>query len=156
MEDLKFFIKAFIEQQSQESDNWEALLKKTMKVKAKVGLQPISYIPEIDHWYLQGHNPYHIITTKVQTQKLQIKDFRDSRAKKSKLKEFESFRSSINFRGSSIKQKWNGQKNNLAPEASNTNINANACQALGNAVAAPSRQKKCFGMAKVQRRISFK
>lgn len=45
---LKPSIKAQMKQRGWESDDWETLIKKAIEAKAKAGLQPASYIREID------------------------------------------------------------------------------------------------------------
>ena len=66
--DLKASIKAKIDLNATHLDNYKELVLKVMRAKAKAGLQPSSYGRETDIQVLQGSQPAHITTHKVQMQ----------------------------------------------------------------------------------------
>ena len=82
-EGLKPSIKAQMEQKSWDLDAWEEMIEKAVECEAKAGLQPASYIREMDHQALQENCPAHITTAKILIQSITIKD---SRIKAPKLK----------------------------------------------------------------------
>ena len=51
--DLKSSIKAKINQDANQLDNYEGLVAKVIRAKAKVGLQPSSYMQKTDQQYIQ-------------------------------------------------------------------------------------------------------
>ena len=65
---LKPSIKAEIDQNATYLDDYEELLAKVVRVKAKTGLQPSWYLQETDLQVLRGIRPAHTSAQKVQTQ----------------------------------------------------------------------------------------
>ena len=65
---LKPSIKAEINQDATHLDNYEELVAKAVRTKAKAGLQPSFYLWEIDPQVLWGSWPAHTTVYKVQTQ----------------------------------------------------------------------------------------
>ena len=66
-------IKAKMNQDATHLDNYEELVAKAVRAKAKAGLQLSSYVREIDQQVLQESRPVHSTTHKFQTQE-PIKD----------------------------------------------------------------------------------
>ena len=66
-EGLKPSIKAEIDQDASHLDNYEELVAKAVRAKAKAGLQPSSYIQETDQQVPRGNGPAHTTAHKVQT-----------------------------------------------------------------------------------------
>ena len=64
-EGLKPFIKAKMDQNNSKLVDYEKLIAKAIKVKAKTGLWLRFYMQEIDLNYLQGNQPAHTIAHKV-------------------------------------------------------------------------------------------
>ncbi len=77
-------IKAQMDQRGRESDDWETLVEKTVEAEVKTGLQPASYIREIDHWCLRENCSAYTSSSKAQMQGTSIKDPRDSRTEEPK------------------------------------------------------------------------
>ena len=67
-EGLKQSIKAKIDQNATHLNNYEELIAKTVKAKAKAGLRPSFYVQEANLQVLQGSRPTHTTIHKVQTQ----------------------------------------------------------------------------------------
>ena len=65
---LKPSIKAKMDQNATHLDNYEELIAKVVRVKAKAGLWPSSYMWETDLQVLQRSWPTHTTTHKVQAQ----------------------------------------------------------------------------------------
>ena len=82
-EDLKPSIKAEIDWDDSQLIDYKELVAKAVRVEAKAGLRPCSYMRETDLSYLQGNWPAHTTAHKVQTQGA-IKDHcgNDSKASK--------------------------------------------------------------------------
>ena len=115
-------MKAQIEQRGQESDGWETLVEQAVEVEDKAGLQPSSYIREIDHRCLGGNRPANTISSKVQTKKTSMKDPRDHRTEKPKPKESQGSNNSGNPLGNSRNsstKKWILIQNSLSPKWAN-------------------------------------
>ena len=66
-EGLKPLIRAQMEPRSQEYDNWDELVEKTVAAKAKANLQPSYYIRDIDNRCPKGNRPSHAILSKHQS-----------------------------------------------------------------------------------------
>ena len=80
--DLKPSIKAKIDQDATHLDNYEELIAKMVRAKAKAGLQPSSYMQETDQQVLQRSWPAHTTAHKVQTKEAVKNHYEDkSRAK---------------------------------------------------------------------------
>ena len=67
-EGLKLSIKAEMDQDATHLDDYEELVAKAVRAKAKAGLQPSSYLRKTDLQVLQGSRPTHTTAHKVQTQ----------------------------------------------------------------------------------------
>ena len=67
-EGLKPSIKVEIDQDATHLDNYKELVAKTVRAKAKAGLQPSFYVRETDLQILQESQPIHTIVHKVQIQ----------------------------------------------------------------------------------------
>ena len=67
-ESLKPSIKAEMDQNASHLDNYEELVAKAVRAKAKTGLRPSFYIRKTDQQVPQGNWPAHITAYKVQTQ----------------------------------------------------------------------------------------
>ena len=67
---LKPSIKAKMNKDATYLDNYEELVAKTVRAKAKVGLQPSFYMRETDQNYPHGKGPAYTATHKVKTQGL--------------------------------------------------------------------------------------
>ena len=50
------------------------MIEKAVKAKAKIGLQPASYIRKIEHQALQSNCPTHVIAAKIQTRSIKMKN----------------------------------------------------------------------------------
>ena len=85
-EGLKPSIKAEIDQDASYLDNYEELVAKAVRVEAKTGLWPSSYVQETDQQVPQKNRPAHTTAHKVQTQGAMKNDRED----KSKAKVFVS------------------------------------------------------------------
>ena len=81
-EELKPSIQAQMEQRGRENDNWEELIEKAIDAKAKVGLQPSSYVRDMDQRCPRGNRPSH--TTTAKSQASATKDHRDKPSDKHK------------------------------------------------------------------------
>ena len=77
---LKPSIKAEMDQNASYLDNYEELVAKTVRAKAKAGLQASFYIPETVQQVLWGNQPARTTTHKVQTQRA-MKDHREDKSK---------------------------------------------------------------------------
>ena len=64
-EGLKPSIKAEIDQDATHLDDYEELVSKAVRAKAKAGLQPSSYVQEADFQVPRGSRPTHITAHKV-------------------------------------------------------------------------------------------
>ena len=71
-----------MDQDASHLDDYEELVAKALRAKAKAGLRPSSYIQETDHQVPRGNQLAHTTAHKVQTQRA-IKDHcgNDSKAK---------------------------------------------------------------------------
>ena len=67
-EGLKPSIKAEMDQDNSQLVDYEELVAKVVRAKAKAGLRPSSYVQETDLWCLRGNRPAHTTAHKVQTQ----------------------------------------------------------------------------------------
>ena len=67
-EGLKLSIKFEMDQDTFYLDNYEELVVKVVRAKAKAGLRPSFYVREIDQQVLQGNWPAHNTAHIVQTQ----------------------------------------------------------------------------------------
>ena len=85
-EGLKLSIKIEIEQQDQESVNFEEIMQKTINAEAKVGLRSSTMVQDLDIYYSKSHCPSNNIATKVQIQETTVKDSRPKKAKTKDLK----------------------------------------------------------------------
>ncbi len=56
-----------MEQRGRELDSWEEMIEKAVDAEAKAGLQPTSFIREMDHRCQRGNRPAHVTAAKVQT-----------------------------------------------------------------------------------------
>ena len=74
-EDLKPSIKAEMDQDDSQLVDYEELVAKVVRAKAKAGLRPSFYVRETDLSYLRGNRPAHTTAHKVQTQGA-TKDYR--------------------------------------------------------------------------------
>lgn len=72
-EGLKPSIKAQMEQQGRELDSWEEMVEKAVDTEAKAGLQPASYIHEMDHHCPRGGHPVHTTTARARPKALRWK-----------------------------------------------------------------------------------
>lgn len=84
---LKPSVKAEIDQNTTQLDNYKVLVAKAVKIEAKANLRPSSYIQKTNQNCLQGNHLAYTIAHKVQTQKI-IKDYYSN-----KFKVFKAFRS---------------------------------------------------------------
>ena len=66
-ENLRPSIKAQMEQTGRELGSWKEMIEKAVDAEAKTGLQPASYIREMDHRCQRGNLPVHVTAAKVQT-----------------------------------------------------------------------------------------
>ena len=60
-EGYKPSIKAQMEQRGREKDSWEELVEKTIDAEAKAGLQPSSFVRDMDRLCPQGNRPPHTV-----------------------------------------------------------------------------------------------
>ena len=67
-EGLKPSIKAEMDQDAHLLDDYEELVAKAIRAKAKAGLRPSSYVRETDQQVSRGNRPAHTTAHKVQTQ----------------------------------------------------------------------------------------
>ena len=79
-EGLKPSIKAEMDQDASHLDDYEELVAKAVRAKAKAGLRPSSYVQETDQQVSRGNQPAHTTAHKVQTQGV-IKDHRGDESK---------------------------------------------------------------------------
>ena len=56
-----------MEQRGREFDSWEEMIEKAVDAEAKAGLQPTSFIREMNHRCQRGNRPAHVTAAKVQT-----------------------------------------------------------------------------------------
>ena len=73
-ESFKPSIKVEIEQQDWESMDFEEMVQKTVNAESKAGLRSSTMIRDLDIYCLRGQRPSNIIASKVQTQRITIKD----------------------------------------------------------------------------------
>lgn len=66
-EGLKLSIKAKLDQNATQLDDYEELVVKTIKVKAKIGLQLNFYVQNTDYHCLQENWPVYTTAKKVKT-----------------------------------------------------------------------------------------
>lgn len=55
-----------MDQAGRELDSWEEMIEKAVDAEAKTGLQPASYIREMDHRCQRGNRPVHFTAAKLQ------------------------------------------------------------------------------------------
>ena len=83
-EDLKPSIKVKMEQQDRASTSFEEMVQRAVNVEAKAGLRSSTMVRDSDAHYFKGHCPSYNISSKVQSQGSNNKDF--SRSKEPKFK----------------------------------------------------------------------
>lgn len=69
-----------MEQRGRENNSWEELVEKTIEVEVKTGLQPSSYIRDMDQYCPRGNCLIYTTTTKSQASAIQ--DPRDKQFEK--------------------------------------------------------------------------
>lgn len=106
-EGFNLLIKIQTKQKRQKLDIYKEIIEKVVEVKAITGLQPTSYIREIDYQYQQENCRMYATAAEVQTQKKLIKN---SKNKKTKRKILNSQASNLNNESSSMKAPEKTQK----------------------------------------------
>ena len=134
-EGLKPSIKAKIDQNDSRLIDYEKLIAKAVRAKAKAGLRPSSYIRETDLSCLQGNRPAHTTAYKVQTQRV-VKNHRGDDFKASKgsastpvSASTQDFEPSNKVKKDKKKKYWQGKRDSKKPkDSTNPAFGVNAAE----------------------------
>ena len=122
-EDLKTSIKAEMDQDDSRLINYEELVAKVVRAKAKVGLHSSSYVLETDLSCFQGNRPAHTTVHKVQTQGA-VNSGDDSKASKGSastpITSTQDSEPSDKGKKDKKKKNWQGKRDSREPKESTT------------------------------------